>query len=51
MEHPGFFKRAGPFTLAEIAAYHTGGSEGRSDGDEPMRMAGESQAGERALDS
>jgi hypothetical protein len=39
------------FTLAEIAANHTGGSEGRSDGDEPMRTAGESQAGARALNS
>jgi hypothetical protein len=39
------------FTLAEIAANHTGGSEGRSDGDEPMRTAGEGEAGERALNS
>lgn len=39
------------FTLAELAANGTGGSEGRSDGDEPMRTAGEGQAGERALNS
>ena len=32
------------FTLAELAADHTGGSEGRSDGDEPMRTAGEAPA-------
>lgn len=39
------------FTLAELAKNPTGGSEGRSDGDEPMRTAGEGRAGERALNS
>ena len=39
------------FTLAELAANPTGGSEGRSDGDEPMRTAGEGRAGEKALNS
>lgn len=36
------------FTVAELAMKGTGGSEGRSDGDEPMRTAGE---GEKILNS
>ena len=39
------------FTLAELAVNHTGGSEGRADGDDPLRTAGEGRAGERALNS
>jgi hypothetical protein len=39
------------FTLAELAMNSTGGSEGRADGDEPMRTAGEGRAGEKALNS
>ncbi len=39
------------FTLAELAVNSTGGSEGRSDGDEPMRTAGEGRAGDKALNS
>jgi hypothetical protein len=39
------------FTLAELAVNSTGGSEGRADGDEPMRTAGEGRAGEKALNS
>ena len=39
------------FTLAELAVNSTGGSEGRADGDETMRTAGEGRASEKALNS
>lgn len=39
------------FTLAELAVNATGGSEGRADGDEPMRTGGQSPAKEKGLNS